>query len=92
MGRCAIICKEEEQVAQLTMHVAVNLAGRMHAHQWRLGGHNAAARGRHSTHQYPSTQTLWKNEMFPPRSCALSVTTAAPHHTIKNTAAKTSDA
>jgi hypothetical protein len=39
--------------------------------------------------QYPKIQMLWKNEIFPPNNCALTVTAAAPHHTITNTAAKT---
>ena len=31
--------------------------------------------------EYPSTQTLWKKLMRPPRSCAFSVTMAAPAQT-----------
>ena len=42
--------------------------------------------------QYPKMQTLWKNDIVPPKSCALTVTTAAPNHTITNTAAKTKEA
>ena len=38
---------------------------------------------------YPSTHTLWKKLMRPPRSCAFSVTIAAPAHTTTKTAAKT---
>ncbi len=37
-------------------------------------------------------QTLWKNEIVPPSNCAFNVTTAAPHQTITNTAAKTNEA
>ena len=33
----------------------------------------------------PNTQTLWKNEMLPPRSFVLRVTIKAPTHTITNT-------
>merc|ERR1719263_1913095 len=39
--------------------------------------------------EYPSTHTLWKKLMRPPRSCAFSVTMAAPAQTTTNTAAKT---
>ena len=42
--------------------------------------------------QYPNMQMLWKNEMVPPNNCALTVTAAAPHHTITKTAAKTREA
>ena len=31
--------------------------------------------------EYPNTQTLWKKLMRPPRSCAFSVTMAAPAQT-----------
>jgi hypothetical protein len=41
--------------------------------------------------QYPKIQTLWKKEIEPPNSCALTVTIAAPHHTITNTAANTKE-
>ena len=41
--------------------------------------------------QYPKMHTLWKKEMDPPNTCALKVTMAAPHQTITNTAAKTSE-
>ena len=33
--------------------------------------------------QYPNTQTHWKNEMCPPRSFVLIVTTKEPPHMIK---------
>jgi hypothetical protein len=39
--------------------------------------------------QYPRTQTDWKKEMFPPRSWALTVTTADPNQTVIKTEAKT---
>jgi hypothetical protein len=39
--------------------------------------------------QYPSTHTDWKKEMVPPKSCALTVTTADPSQTAQKTAAKT---
>ena len=42
--------------------------------------------------QYPNIQMLWKNDILPPSSCALTVTAAAPHHTITKTAANTSEA
>ena len=34
--------------------------------------------------QYPSTQTHWKNEICPPNSLVLTVTTKAPPHIIIN--------
>lgn len=37
-------------------------------------------------------QTDWKKDIDPPRSCAFSVTAAAPNHTITKTAAKTREA
>ena len=42
--------------------------------------------------QYPNTQTDWKKEMVPPKSCALIVTTADPNQTAQKTAANTSEA
>lgn len=39
--------------------------------------------------QYPNTQTDWKKEIVPPKSCAFTVTTADPNHTAQKTAAKT---
>lgn len=36
--------------------------------------------------------TLWKKEIDPPNNWALTVTIAAPHHTITKTAAKTKEA
>lgn len=33
--------------------------------------------------QYPSTQTLWKIETFPPKNLAFRVTTNPPTHIIK---------
>lgn len=42
--------------------------------------------------QYPKTQIDWKNDNVPPKSCALTVTTAAPAHMETNTTAKTADA
>ena len=41
--------------------------------------------------QYPSTQTDWKKEIFPPSSFAFNVTTNAPHQIMTNTAANTSE-
>ena len=39
--------------------------------------------------QYPNTHTLWKNDMFPPKSCPLIAMIEAPAHTITKTIWKT---
>ena len=41
--------------------------------------------------QYPRTHTLWKKDIFPPRSCPFTATIAAPAQTITNTISKTNE-
>lgn len=57
-----------------------------------LNARHTQALSRIGNTQYPSRQTLWKNDSFPPRSCPLIVTTDAPTHMMTKMTEKTREA